>query len=62
MHNKENPCLKADKDNTPIYSIPTTGGSVEHAIKEEYSKILFPFLVSSQKNSQLNSDALQNKG
>ena len=56
MHNKENPCLKDDKNNTTIYSIPTTGGSVERAIEAEYSKILFPFLLSSQKNSQLNSD------
>ena len=61
MHIEENPCLKADQDNTTIYSIPTTGGSVEHAIETEYSEILFPLLLSSQKNSQLNSDALQTK-
>ena len=61
MHNEENPCLKADKDNTTIYSIPTTKGSVERAIEAEYSEILFPLLLSSQKNSQLNLDALQTK-
>ena len=61
MHSEENPCLKADKDNTTIYYIPTTGGSVERVIEVEYSEILFPLLLSSQKNSQLNSDALQTK-
>ena len=61
MHREENPCLKADKDNTTIYSIPTTRGSVERAIEAEYSEILFPLLLSSQKNSHLNLDALQTK-
>ena len=61
MHSEENPCLKYDKDNTSIYFIPTTGGSFEHAIEAEYSEILFPLLLSSKKNSQLNSDALQTK-
>ena len=51
MHIKENPCLKADKYNTTIYSIPTTGGSVQRAIEAEYFEILFPFLLSSQKSS-----------
>ena len=33
MHRKENPCLKADKDNTTSYSIPTIGRSVERTIE-----------------------------
>ena len=53
--------MKYDQDNTTIYSIPTTKGCVECATDVEYSKILFPLLLSSQKNSQLNSDALQTK-
>ena len=61
MHNEENPCLKDDKDNTTIYSIPTAEGSIECTIEVEYSEILFPLLLSSQKHSQLNSDALQTK-
>ena len=50
MHNEENPCLKANKDNTTIYSIPTTGGSDQRAIEAEYSEILFPLLLSLKKN------------
>ena len=45
---------------SPI-TLPTTEGSVERAIEAEYSEILFPFLLSSKKKSQLNSDALQTK-
>ena len=33
MHNEENPCLKVDKDNTTIYSIPTIEGYVEHILE-----------------------------
>ena len=33
MHNEENPCLKVDKDNTTIYSIPTIEGYVEHTLE-----------------------------
>ena len=45
---------------SPI-TVPTTWGFVECGIEAEYLEILFPFLLSSQKNSQLNSDALQTK-
>ena len=46
---------------TSLITLPTPRGSVECTIEVEYSEILFPFLFSSQKNSQLNSDALQTK-
>ena len=62
MHSEENPCLKDDKDNTTIYSIPTTGGSVECAIEAEYSEIIFPFLLSSQKSSHLKFRCITDKG